>query len=491
MNSTFSQTLLDFPDLFHAIQMAEVFEDSKTATDCSPKRELSAIYADFLELADLNKTTLQKFVGENFDLPSTDLPVFETTKKGQPLAHIHQLWDYLTREIKAPVSGSTYLPLPYPFVVPGGRFQEIYYWDSYFTLLGLKKAEKWELIEQMIANFAHLIRTYGFIPNGNRTYFLSRSQPPFFSCMVDLLPISQQSIYLPELEKEYNFWMKTTSEKSTNDFERVVEVEPTKLLNRYWDNSPTPRPESYREDLELAAQNPGRAATDIYLNLRAACESGWDFSSRWLADGTSLGSIETTHILPVDLNCLMYKLECKLATMYATISPEKEEYYIEKAAQRARLIHTYFWDEQEGFFFDYHWVNGSITKKITLAGLFPLWAGLATETQAKKCAERVQKELLVPGGVRTTTCESGQQWDAPNGWAPLQWIAVEAFRTTGFTELSNEIKQRWMDWNTRIFHKTGKFTEKYNVESTSVATGGGEYPNQDGFGWTNGVYSSF
>jgi alpha,alpha-trehalase len=126
-----------------------------------------------------------------------------------------------------------------------------------------------------------------------------------------------------------------------------------------------------------------------------------------------------------------------------------------------------------------------------LAGLFPLWAGLATEEQAQQCAEHVKNELLVEGGVRTTTYTSGQQWDAPNGWAPLQWVAVEAFRNTGFLELSQEIKQRWMEWNTRIFLETGKFTEKYDVENKNTKTGGGEYPNQDGFGWTNGVYSSF
>lgn len=490
MKSTFSQTLLDFPDLFHAIQMAEVFEDSKTATDCSPKRELSAIYADFLQLTNLDKTTLQQFVSENFALPTTDLPIFETTEKGKPVAHIHQLWDYLTREIKESLPGSTYLPLPHPFVVPGGRFQEVYYWDSYFTLLGLKEAGKWDLIEQMIANFAHLIRIYGFIPNGNRTYFLSRSQPPFFSCMVDLLPPSKQDDYLPELQREYDFWMKTTENKK-KDFERVVQIEPNKFLNRYWDNSPTPRPESYREDIALAEQNPTREASDIYLNLRAACESGWDFSSRWLADDISLGTIETTHILPVDLNCLLYKLECKLASLYGAISPEKEVYYQKKATKRAELIHTYFWDEQKGFFFDYHWVNKKTTSKITLAGLFPLWVGLATEAQAERCAKHVQNELLVEGGVRTTTCMSGQQWDAPNGWAPLQWIAVEAFRRTGFLKLSEEIKQRWINWNTRIFLGTGKFTEKYNVVNSDTETGGGEYPNQDGFGWTNGVYSSF
>lgn len=492
MHGTSSKTLLDYPDLFHSIQMAEIFADSKTATDCIPTRDLDTIYAEFLQLSTDNPNSLSDFVQANFAIPTTDIPLFETQAEATPLEHIDRLWEYLTREIKEPLAGSTYVPLPYPFVVPGGRFQEIYYWDSYFTLLGLKKSGKWEVMEQMIANFAYLIRTYGFIPNGNRTYFLSRSQPPFFSLMIDLLPEEKQIQFLPELEKEYLFWMQSPTDGKSKDFQRVVEIALSKYLNRYWDNSPTPRPESYREDIALATQNPQRKAEDIYLDLRAACESGWDFSSRWLADNRTLGTIETTRILPVDLNCLLYKLEQKIAALSALQKQtQKADTYTQLAAQRATLIQNLFWDEEEQFFCDYHWVNGKSTRKITLAGLFPLWVGLASSEQIACCAHRVEKDLLTQGGVRTTMCASGQQWDAPNGWAPLQWIAVASFQGTTFSTLGEEIKVRWMDWNTRIFNEKGKFTEKYNVESTSVTTGGGEYPNQDGFGWTNGVYSSF
>ncbi len=202
-----------YGDLFHQVQMSKIFPDGKTFVDCIPKRSPKDIMYDY-GLRKGPQMDLKKFVEENFELPHTPQLNYITREK-DVVMHIRNLWGVLRREPDmAPASpatggawkeGSSLLPLPYPYIVPGGRFREIYYWDSYFTMLGLKESGEHVMIENMVKNFAYLINTYGHIPNGNRTYYLSRSQPPFFSLMVELLAeIKGDSIYatyLPELEK--------------------------------------------------------------------------------------------------------------------------------------------------------------------------------------------------------------------------------------------------------------------------------------------------
>ena len=209
------------------------------------------------------------------------------------------------------------LPLTTRYVVPGGRFREMYYWDSYFTMLGLQVSGRHDLVADMVENFAGLIDRYGHIPNGSRSYYLSRSQPPFFAAMVELQGehegLPALLMRLPQLEREYAFWMDGAAELAAGAaHRRVVRLADGTLLNRYWDDLAIPRDEAYVEDIATAQQST-RPAPEVYRDLRAAAESGWDFSSRWLADGKTLSSIRTTDILPVDLNSLLYKLELTIA----------------------------------------------------------------------------------------------------------------------------------------------------------------------------------
>ena len=235
-------------------------------------------------------------------------------------SHIDRLWPVLTRAPAPAVKYSSRLPLPHRYVVPGGRFTEMYYWDSYFTMLGLQASGSHELLRQMCDNFAFLVERYGHIPNGNRSYYLSRSQPPFFAPMVGLL-VDQQgasaySRYLAALQKEYDFWMEGSERLSVGQpHRRVVRLSDDAILNRYWDDRATPREESYREDV-ATANAIQRPKEEVYRNLRAAAESGWDFSSRWLADGKTLASIRTVDLIPVDLNSVLYRLEQTLASAY-------------------------------------------------------------------------------------------------------------------------------------------------------------------------------
>jgi alpha,alpha-trehalase len=480
-----------FEPLFSEIQLSGYFSDSKTFPDCTPKRPLDEINTDFNKTKDNSEFSLKDFIAQNFDLPINPISDFEVNLNDNPTQHANKLWVALSRQADL-ASYSSLIPLPHNFVVPGGRFGEIYYWDSYFTMLGLRVSNRQDLIENMVDNFNYLIKTFGFIPNGNRTYFLSRSQPPFFSLMVNLLAeINGNQIlekYIVSLEKEYEFWMRGYETLQIGEAsERVYCYAKDNFLNRYYDNDPRPRPESYAEDVELAHMST-QTGESLYTNLRAACESGWDFSSRWLTDSNDLSTINTIDILPVDLNCLLWNSENTLFNYYKTRDIIKAEIFNKRASDRKELINSIFWNESIGIFSDYNLKLKTQSNHITAAGSYPLFFKLSTSNFAEKTVETLEINLLSKGGILTTKLNSGQQWDAPNGWAPLEWMAYKGVTNYGYSSLANTIKSRWLATNEAIFEKEHKFTEKYDVSQSGKNAKGGEYQNQDGFGWTNGVY---
>lgn len=477
-------------ELFETVQMQAILPDGKTFPDCIPKYELDVIHEKYFNEKNSPDFNLKNFVDENFDLPKEPFNNYETDLSKPVETHIEKLWDVLTRKPGGEVG--SLIPLPYPYIVPGGRFREIYYWDSYFTMLGLKSSKRFDLIENMVDNFAYLIDYIGYIPNGNRSYYIGRSQPPFFSLMVKLLAeINGENIlvkYLSQLEQEYFFWMKGSDELSNdnNAANRVAKVPDGSIMNRYWDDNDTPRPESYREDVELAHHASNKNI--LYRHIRAAAESGWDFSSRWFKDAHSFSTIHTTEIIPVDLNCLLFHLEEILAEAYSLLNNfQQAAVYTSLGAKRKEAIEKYCWNEKAGFYLDYDFAAGAQTTHYTLAAAFPLFFSLASTEQAQKVASVLYEKFLSAGGLATTLETTGQQWDAPNGWAPLQWLAIKGLQNYSLNQLANEIAKRWTSLNIKVFKRTGKLMEKYNVLDTNLDAGGGEYPSQDGFGWTNGV----
>ncbi|MCB0636177.1 MAG: trehalase, partial [Lewinella sp.] len=325
----------------------------------------------------------------------------------------------------------------------------------------------------------------------------TRSQPPFFASMVNLLAgIRDSQIYvryLPELQAEYDFWMAGEDELSADRpaVNHVVQLPDGAILNRYYDQGDYPRAESYREDVETAKAAGGDAPT-IYRHLRSGAESGWDFSSRWFADEQNLATIHTTDIIPVDLNALLYNLELTLATAYAEQGDAEAAATMQQRAQaRLAAVQAYCWDEAEGFFRDYDFVAGGFTPVLSMAAVYPLAYEMVQPAQAARVAELIERDFLQPGGLLSTLNHTGQQWDAPNGWAPLQWMAYRGLKNYGHDELANNIRDRWIANCIRVYENTGKLVEKYNVEDLSLEAGGGEYPVQDGFGWTNGVLQRF
>ena len=495
----------DLGPLFQDVQLSQVFPDSKTFVDARPLLAPAAVAERYAATRGSAGFSLRAFVAQYFELPRPAADSFSTDTSQTMEQHIRALWPVLTRappplppavpDVAA--ARSSLIPLPRAYVVPGGRFREVYYWDSYFTMLGLVASGRTDLVRSMLDNFAYLIRTVGHIPNGNRTYYLSRSQPPYFAAMVGLYAAATDTTqalrYLDALEAEHAFWMEGAERLAPGEaHRRVVRLPDGALLNRYWDDRPEPRPESYRQDYELGQTVPAAQREAFYRNVRATAESGWDFSSRWMRDPTDLRTLETTELAPVDLNSLLYHAERMIAALRSFRGARGDgavaRRFLRGAEDRRRALVATAYDPASGFFYDVRWRSGErVTDRPTLAAAVPLFVGLASPEQGGAVATRLERDFLKAGGFVTTLIASGQQWDAPNGWPPLQWLAIEGVRRYGRADLARVARDRWLALNRRTYRTTGRMTEKYDVVDPNARAGGGEYPTQDGFGWTNGV----
>lgn len=481
-----------FKDLFVAVQGAQLFADGKAFPDAVPNGAPADILRQYHAERPASPAALRDFVEAHFTLPSEIAGAPSPPGQVSITEHIDGLWDVLTRSSATVPAYSSLLAMPQPYVVPGGRFREMYYWDSYFTMLGLAESGRQELLESMVRDFAYLIDTFGHAPNGARTYYLSRSQPPFFFAMVALIspkdPAGAFAAYLPQLRREYAFWMEGSQKVDPGKpHRRVVAMPDGAVLNRFWDDRDTPRDESYREDTELARESK-RPAQQLFRDIRAAAESGWDFGSRWFADGASRATMDTTEIVPVDLNSLLFGLENAIRAGCARSGDRRcASEFAERAAVRRGAMNHYLWDADRGAYLDYRWTTGAGMPRVSAATIYPLFVSLASKEQAAAVANITARELLKAGGIVTTTVATGQQWDSPNGWAPLQWIAVSGLRDYGEKPLAATIACRWMAIVNDVYRQSGKLVEKYDVVTVGRSGGGGEYPLQDGFGWTNGV----
>ncbi len=470
--------------LLARVQERDILADGKTFVDAVPKRAVADIMADFANLPE-DDDALLRFVIANFELPPAIGPPFPNRPALPLRAHIRAMWASLARGPEAGATNSSALPVGHAHVVPGGRFREIYYWDSFFTMLGLVRDGETALATGIVDAMTDLIEEHGHVPNGTRTYYLGRSQPPLYHMMVGLLDDQRLDVAarrLAAMKREHAWWMDGAETLVPGArAKHVAMLADGSVLNRYWDPRGTPRDESWREDVETALQS-GRPPEDVYRDLRAGAESGWDFSSRWL-DGTDLSTIRTTSIAPIDLNAFLYGLETAIAAAGDTV-------YAEHAERRRTAMDTHLWDEAQGRFGDYDLKAEGVRPNASAAALAPLLSGLATTDQANATARFTCNQLLAPGGLRTTLVESGQQWDSPNGWAPLQWIAVAGLRRYGHDALARDIAGRWIDTVEANYARTGLLFEKYDIETGSDGRGG-EYAAQIGFGWTNGVTGDF
>lgn len=475
--------------LFTAVQLERIYSDSKTFADAVPRRDTADILADFSDRT-MSRRELTAFVIANFKVPENVDVAPAPTLAGSIEDHITTLWPKLTRSHEGLALGGSELRLPCAFVVPGGRFRENYYWDAYYTMLGLLQDGQTALAQAAVDNATDLIERYGRVPNGARTYFLTRSQPPHYALMVDLVEVpsaSEAARRLAAMQREHAFWMRGQEGATPRAAcARVACMPDGSLLNRYWDDCDLPRDEAMAEDVETAAASQ-RISSDVFRNLRAGAESGWDYSSRWLADETTLASIRTTEIVPMDLNALLFTAEVTIAHHCARLGQSGAASTFVRAAQtRREVMLRWLWVEDEERFADFDLVTSRSTPSVNAAVAYVLAAGIATTPQAEASARLIEQHLLAAGGLRTTNVRTGQQWDAPNGWAPIQWTAIVGLRRYGFDTLAREIARRWLTTVIAEYRRSGRLLEKYDVEQFGPG-GGGEYPLQDGFGWTNGT----
>ena len=484
-----------YGDLFVAVQTARVFADSKTFVDCAPRRHPDAILDEYRARRDAPGFDLARFVHANFEVQRPPDSHYVSDPGQSLVEHIDGLWDVLARDPRAHPAHGSLLPLPHAYVVPGGRFGEVCYWDSYFTMIGLAESGRHDLLRAMVGNFADLVDRYGYVPNGNRTYYLSRSQPPVFALMVALAArhgLVDPAGCLPRLVREHAFWMDGGAALRPGEAAlHCVRMPDGALLNRYWDALDVPREEAYAEDLATAAAQVARPAAEVYRELRAAAASGWDFSSRWYDEGAGLPGTRTTSIVPVDLNAFLYALESLVSRLSAAAGRGDAAASFAAAARARRgAMQRWLWDAPAGAFLDYDLLRDRRRTALTGASAAPLYVGLATPRQARRSADAIAARLLLPGGIAATRARSGEQWDSPNGWAPLHWLAIAGCRRYGLHALAGEIRRRWLATVGSLYRREAKLVEKYAlVHAPDAATGGGggEYPLQDGFGWTNGV----
>jgi alpha,alpha-trehalase len=398
-------------------------------------------------------------------------PKFSISPKvrDRAVSYIDTYWAQLER--RHTKDHGTMVGLPYPYIVPSAtpesvfQFEEQYYWDSYFMALGLRDKKYQPLVEGMLENLIYLFKRFHLIPNASRMYFTSRSQPPLLTSFIFHIydTYGKDSEWLEKhikvAHEEYeNVWMNTSHPQWHNVH---------KGLSRYYDIN--------------------------VLHDLAEAESGWDMTPRF--------ERKCLDFLPVDLNALLYKYETDFARAETILQdPKKVEKWQKQAARRKAAMDKLMWAKIRGFYFDYNFQRQLLGDIWSLAGYYTMWAGMASDEQAKRLVDNLVK-FEKAGGLSTTSrplIDTGvlfgslkAQWAHPNGWAPLQYIVVEGLQRYGYHDEAKRIAAKWVKCNLDWFDKHGEFMEKYNVVNTRKKPVEGLYPSQTGFGWTNAVLLRF
>lgn len=513
--------------LLEDVQLARLYSDSKTFVDFKLRYSEDVITEKYKELRDKYGgappfNVLQQFVNDNFE-EGTELEQWTPTdftdkpslvdRVADPLykdwvISLNNIFRNLSRRVKDEVYQRpdlySLLWVPNGFVIPGGRFRELYYWDTYWIINGLLLCDMKKTARGIIENFIYIVKTNGFIPNGSRKYYLQRSQPPLFITMAHSYYEKTGDIdfikdNIDVFEQEYMFWEK----------HRMIKVRKNGIcykLARYYSQSYGPRPESYREDYITAEKfKTEEEKNEMYIKIKSAAESGHDFSTRWfIKDGTNKGNlsdIDTPSIIPVDLNAFLHANAVILSNFNGLLKRyRQQEMYKRKAENLLAGITAILWREDKGMWFDYDIKNKMSREYFYLTNLSPLWTISYPRLRQQQISEKVLdyiKETGIEqfiGGIPTSLENSGEQWDFPNAWPPLQAIAVEGLLKLDTPQSRDKaflFADRWVKSNYRGYKKFGNMFEKYDVLLPGQTGAGGEYEAQKGFGWTNGVILQF
>eukprot|EP00112_Aurelia_sp_Birch-Aquarium-sp1_P007091 Seg1774.3 transcript_id=Seg1774.3/GoldUCD/mRNA.D3Y31 product=Trehalase protein_id=Seg1774.3/GoldUCD/D3Y31 len=512
------------------VQMSKAFGDAKTFVDMPMKEDPGHIITPLtVKLTNSkNAKEIKSMVEGYFSKAGTELSNIQPTdwtedpvvfkqildpKLREWAKELNRRWKILTRKIKDEVKfNSQRNSLIYsknPFVVPGGRFREFYYWDTYWVMKGLLLSDMTKTVKGMLENFVELVKVYGFVPNGGRIYYLNRSQPPFLTLMAyEYWQKTNDTAFivsiLPYLEKEYEFWMaqRVVTVNWAHGFKRAH------TLNRYSTPMGYPRPESYWNDVETAEKAEFNKSSveerkKLYAHIASAAESGWDFSSRWFAysgkHAMTMMSIKTRDIIPVDLNSILCKVEKSLQTFNEVAGNKKKAKEHQKQfEQRVVSMSEVFWDDKRKQWLDFDLSSKKRRSHFYVSNISPIWADCYgnNATRAKGAVESIRRQGVLDfvGGVPTSLNNTGEQWDYPNAWPPLQDIMEVSLRKVGKLhgkDLAFELARKWIQTNYLSWKQTGHMYEKYDANIRGKPGHGGEYGVQVGFGWTNGVVLSF
>lgn len=514
--------------LLHTVQVSKIFNDSKTFVDMKMKNPYATTLVNFERFMMTTNRTPTKdevkvFVDDNFEdgneLENWEPPDYSKNPKflgnisdyivRDVARQVVELWPVLGRKVKPEVIGEpskySFMPVLNGFIVPGGRFTEYYYWDSYWIINGLLICEMGDTVKGMIDNFIYLIKNYNFVPNGGRIYYLNRSQPPLLTKMVmAYFKYSKNRKWLREniqyLNQEMQYWLEKKTvkiEKNNNSY----------IMAHYNAASTGPRPESYVQDLNTAAFYPEPADKDeLYVELKSAAESGWDFSSRWIFDhrGGNFANLTRTQarrVIPVDLNSYLCEAFKSLSYLYSELSDYNNTMYWRKMGMYwQKSIEEVLWDNEAGIWFDYDYQLSQPRRYFYPSNIAPLWCGCFDKHKGETLGKRAFKYLSqtgaldTPGGIAASLLETGEQWDFPNAWAPSQAMIVQALERSEAPDVMAEAKKiavKWIKANIRGFKDSGEMFEKYDSLDPGKFGRGGEYPVQSGYGWTNGVALEF
>uniref|UniRef100_A0A1I7SWA6 Trehalase n=1 Tax=Bursaphelenchus xylophilus TaxID=6326 RepID=A0A1I7SWA6_BURXY len=473
--------------ILEAVMAFELYHDSKTFVDkplkYPPQVVLDKYKGLFPTQDDVNKYDLQKFIDENFYEAGTEMQSCQLDDWNEkPLKlmsiadpnlrswafELNLIWKSLCREVDPIVRNESerfsLLYVPNRFIVPGGRFREFYYWDSYWTIKGLLASGMYDTVKSMLLNFIYIVEKYGFIPNGGRVYYLTRSQPPLLTGMVyEYYEATHDINFLIEnvgtLEKELYFW----------DTHRMVDIDidgRKYQMYQYRADSNSPRPESFKEDVELTKHfTKTERKQKTWQDLASAAESGWDFSSRWFRNSVDMKTIETTNIVPVDLNSFLCWNMNILSYFFDEINElEKAEEFRNRLGKFRSHFQKVFYLKNESGWFDFNLRTGVHNIKFYPSMASPLFTRCyhsLNHRQAEKIFDKMEEKgaFKFVGGIPTSLQEdTNQQWDFPNGWSPLNHIIIEGLRQSESPRMQYKaflLAQKWILSNYRVFKKTG------------------------------------
>lgn len=512
--------------LIRTIQLANIYNDTLTFLRCNKLFSDDNILNNFAILMEkteyepspdqlldfmhdyfVNGTGVRLWMPSDFHLSSesTLLKKIRDPNLNNFARSLVNIWPRMGRKIREAVNLNpdpySVIYVPNGFIVPGDRFMDLFYWDSYWTISGLLISNMLDTARGMIENLLYLVQKYGYVPNANRLYFLGRSQPPLLTAVVaKYFSYTQDRLWLRRnmatVEMELRYWLKAKTQTVT------VKGKAYRLLHYINDRDQSgPRPEAYRTDYKNSRTIPSSARYRFYNEIKSAAESGWDFSSRWFVDANSstgnLSDSHTTRILPVDLNAFFAGDLQLIGDLYSILMDKENAYYWwSRAYEWRKAIEVVLWDEENGSWFDYDMGLQVLNRKFYLSSVTPLWTGAVEKHEAPKFAARFVQYLRssgaldYPGGVPVSMLFTNQQWDFPNAWPPLQSILIGGLERSGSQEaglLARELAERWIRVNYLSYCRNETMFEKYCVLDAGCPGVGGEYEVQTGFGWTNGV----